>query len=107
MKNIILATISLLIISCHHSEDTTNSIKDTSELDSIISKSNETFTNVSQANEKSDSLVIGKIDNTVKKIDHLETQVKELKKENNELKAKLDDIDDAGQPYSIRSISSN
>lgn len=103
----IVALATLLFIGCGHSETIKTETNENKKLDSIIQKSSENLTIVGGANKKTDSIVTGKVEHTVKKIGHLETQVKQLKAENNELKNKLDDADDAGKPFRIRSISNN
>jgi hypothetical protein len=37
----------------------------------------------------------------------MENEIKQLKDENNELKDNLDDANDAGKPFIIRSVSDN
>jgi hypothetical protein len=106
MKYIIAMAI-LLFIGCTNSETTKIETNETTELDSIIAKSQQNLTAVSGANQKSDSLVTGKVEHTVQKISYLETQVQQLKEENNELKDKLDDATDDGKPYSGLPISGN
>jgi septal ring factor EnvC (AmiA/AmiB activator) len=102
-----LLALTFVFVSCTSTETKTSEDETNSAIDSIISKNQETITTIAGANKKSDSIVTGKVEHTVKKITNLETQVKELKQENNELKAQIDDIDDAGKPYSIKSISNN
>lgn len=107
MKRIL--ALALLLTSCANNLET-NKIETNGnpELDSILSKSQQNLTIVGGANQKSDSIVGQKVERTVQKIQHLETEVKQLKAENNELKNKLDDVDDdAGKPFSIKSISNN
>jgi chaperonin cofactor prefoldin len=69
---------------------------------------NKNFELTNQMNKQSDSVVSNKVENTVKKITNLETQVTQLKKENNELKEKLDDaINDNGKPFKLVPVSPN
>ena len=103
----IVALSMLVLLSCNNSEPVNLESNENTELDSIITKSQQNQEVVNGANQKSDSIVTGKVEHTVKKIQHLETQVEQLKAENNELKDKLDDVDDAGKPFSIKSISNN
>ena len=103
----IVALSALLFIGCNHSETIKTETNEHSKFDSILTKSKQNLTIVSGANQKSDSIVGQKVEHTVKKIQHLETEVKQLKQENAELKDKLDDVDDAGKPFNIRSISNN
>jgi hypothetical protein len=106
MKYIISIAI-LLFIGCIHSETVKIETNESTQLDSILTKSKENLTIIDGANQKSDSLVTGKVEHTVKKISNLETQVQELKEENHELKVKLDDATDDGEPYSGLPVSSN
>lgn len=103
----IVALATLLFIGCGHSETTKTETNEHTELDSILTKSQQNLTIVNGANQKSDSIVGQKVEKTVQKIQHLETEVKQLKEENNELKDKLDDADNAGKPFRIRTISDN
>lgn len=102
-----IAFAALLLASCTHPETSKTELNESSKLDSILTKSQQNLTIVGGANQKSDSLVTGKVEKTVQKIGHLETQVKELKAENNELKVKLNDATDNGKPYSGLPISNN
>jgi seryl-tRNA synthetase len=106
MRRLIIPIIALAI-GCNTPEPKKNNTDEYPEIDSILTKSQHNTELASGASQKSDSLIGKKIDNTVKKITHLETEVKQLKAENNELKEKLDDADDAGKPFRIRSISNN
>ena len=106
MKYLIIPLIALAI-GCNNPEPKKIDTNEHPEIDSILTKSQRNTNLANGANQKSDSLIGKKIDNTVKKITHLETEVKQLKAENNELKEKLDDADDAGKPFRIRSISNN
>ena len=104
----IVALATILFIGCTHSETPKIETNEHTELDSILTKNQQNLTAIGSANQKSDSIVTGKVEHTVKKIQHLETEVKQLKAENNELKDKLDNVDDdAGKPFSIKSISNN
>jgi hypothetical protein len=84
---------TIVMIACNHPGSlSTNSIKDKYEkLDSVLLKSKNNVTSVGKANQQSDSTVSTKIEKTVKNIEVLHTEVRVLKKENNELKAKLGD----------------
>ncbi len=98
--------LALFIVGCADSKIEQTNDNEYEKFDSIIAKSEQNLQIASGANKKSDSLVTGKIEKTAHKIQKLETEVKQLKKENNELKAILYDIDnDRGQPYIIRTIS--
>lgn len=104
MKYIIVLT-TLLFIGCNNSNTNKANTDEYAAIDSIIGKSQQNLADAIGANQKSDSLVTGKIDQTVKKITSLETQVKQLKAENNALKNQINSINDDGKPFIIRTIS--
>ena len=103
----IVALVTLLFIGCTHPETIKPETNESTELDSILTKSQQNLTIVGGANQKSDSIVGKKVEHTVQKIQHLETENKQLKQENAELKDKLDDATDAGRTYHIRAISND
>ena len=77
-------------------------------LDNIMLNNKDNFENTNKLSKQSDSIVSKKVDNTVQKITNLETQVKELKIQNNELKEKLlDAINDNGKPFKLEPVSPN
>jgi galactokinase/mevalonate kinase-like predicted kinase len=93
MKYVVAFT-ALLFMGCNSQTEQVNT-NDYAEFDSIIAKSEQNLTIVSGANKKSDSLVTGKVEKTVKKIKKMENEIKQLK------------ADDAGSSFSIRAISDN
>lgn len=101
----LITLLAVLLIGCGAHE--TKIENNHTELDSILTKSQQHTDIVNGANQKSDSLIGQKVEKTVQKIGQLETQVKELKAENNELKIKLNDATDNGKPYSGLPISNN
>jgi peptidoglycan hydrolase CwlO-like protein len=103
----IIALIVLLFIGCKSNTEQTLNTENYESIDSIIGKSEQNLSIVVGANKKSDSLVTGKVEKTVKKIKKMENEIKELKAENNELKEKLNDLDDDGNTYRVRAISDN
>jgi len=64
---------------------------ETPYIDTILEKSKKSVISVGEKSIKSDSMIITKVEKTAKNIEVLHTEVKVLKKENNELKAKLGD----------------
>jgi hypothetical protein len=62
--------------------------------DSILQKSKESLIEVSKISVKSDSVITVKVDKTVNKIQTLNHEVKVLKKENRELRSRLNTGDD-------------
>lgn len=103
MKYIIIS--SLLLCGCNNLNVTPEPTKDYSKTDSVIANSEKNLTIVNSTNQKSDSMVKGKINHTVNKINKLESENKLLKNENNELKNQINDNNDIGDPYIIRTIS--
>lgn len=75
--------------------------------DSILKKSQLNAVTLNETSTKSDTSISSKVDKTVKKIAKMEGEIKQLKQENNELKTKLDDANDDGEPFNIRTISNN
>ena len=111
MKKIIFSLLVISLVGCQvfsskETEDS-DSINVDTTLDSILVNNSKNFELTNQINKQSDSMVTNKVEKTAEKITNLETQVTKLKKENNELKDKLDDADDAGKPFRIRTISNN
>jgi peptidoglycan hydrolase CwlO-like protein len=105
MKNLFILVTLVSLLSC--GQENTLKSKSGVDVDSLLEKNSETFTIVNNVNRKSDSTITNKVDNTVKKIGQLENEIKELKEENNALKSKLDNSNDAGRPFNIRTISDN
>jgi len=104
---LVYASVFLLSISCNSNIETTQTDNYNANIDSILIQSQENIARASGASRKSDSTITGKVEKTVKKIQKMETEIKQLKAENNELKSQLADSDDAGKPFTIRTISDN
>lgn len=103
---ILLTLITLIFLcSCNNQKDVRTSSG--LNIDSLIEQNSKNFINANEASKKSDTAITTKVDNTVKKIEKLETEIQQLKEEKNELKDKLDNANDGGRPYRIRSISNN
>lgn len=69
--------------------DTVTIQQEKQPVDSILEKSQKSINSIGQSNMKSDSMIIVHVEKAAKKIEVLHNQVQTLKKENNELKAKL------------------
>jgi hypothetical protein len=81
MKYILLIA-TIFFIACNNLETKETLNTETyGSIDSIIGKSKQNLTIATGANQKSDSLVTGKIDKTVQKIANLENQVASLQNE--------------------------
>jgi len=94
MKYVVALT-ALLFMGCNSKTEQVN-INDYAKFDSIITKSQQNLEIANGVSKKSDSLVTGKIEKTAQKITKL-----------NELKEKLNDLDDDGSSFRIRAISDN
>lgn len=98
----------LLVIGCQPKvNEQTKTDESINEIDSIINHSEQTFAATSEASAKSDSTINEKVEKTVKQITTLKATVQQLKAENNELKIKLDSVDDPGKPFQLLPVSSN
>ena len=112
MKKIIFVLSVIFLVNCKSLTteviDSSENTKVDSVLNLILINNNKNFELTNQMNKQSDSVVSNKVEKTVKKITNLETQVTQLKKENNELKEKLDDAtNDNGKPFKLVPVSPN
>lgn len=106
-KKLIIATLlSILVIACKSNKQEIKLENNEYEsIDTILRRNQENFDSVSRASEKSDSSISKKVEKTVKQINNLQAEVKQLKEENNELKAKVDDANDVGKPFQLLPVS--
>jgi hypothetical protein len=74
-------------------------------VDTILEKSMKNIAAAGQNDMKSDSLIVVKMEKTVSKIENLNHEVKVLKKENRELRAKLNDTDNVDGHFGLLPIS--
>lgn len=95
--------ISIILISCRDNEPLRTSTN--VNVDSLLKKTQQTFESAKIANANGDSSISGKVEKTVQKIRVMEAQITELKQENNELKDKLNDVNDAGERFDILPVS--
>lgn len=102
MKNIIFI-LSIILLSCGDNEPVKTSTN--VDVDSLLEKTKQTFESAKIANQNGDSSISGKVDKTVQKIQVMENQITELKEENNELKDKLNDANDAGERFDLLPVS--
>lgn len=109
MKNIIVAFfVSTMILGCKSNKQEIKIEENGLEsIDTILRRNQENFATVSRASEKSDSSISKKVEKTVNQINSLKEEVKQLKEENNELKAKVDGANDVGIPFQLLPVSNN
>jgi hypothetical protein len=74
-------------------------------VDTILEKSMKNIVAAGQNDMKSDSLIVVKMEKTVSKIENLNHEVKVLKKENRELRAKLNDTDNIDGHFGLLPIA--
>lgn len=99
--------LSLAILGCGRNKSEIKIEDDGLEsIDTILRRNQENFTAVNRANQKSDSSISKKVEKTVNQISTLKEEVKQLKEENNELKIKVNDANDAGEPFKLLPVSS-
>jgi hypothetical protein len=107
IKMIYTTLVLSLILSCQSSKKEDGVMSGPDALDTLILNSQKNFEISGKISKATDSAVTQKVDHTVKKITQMEGEIKQLKQENHELKSKLDDANDGGKPFNIRSISDN
>ena len=74
-------------------------------IDTILEKSMKNIVAAGQNDIKSDSVIITRVEKTVSKIENLNHEVKVLKKENRELRAKLGDTDNVDGHFGLLPIA--
>jgi len=100
MKYLVL--LSILIGCVSKQESLTPETKKINEtVDSLLIKSQRNIDSASVQLTKTDSVVVKKVEQTVQKINKLETENKQLKEENNALKTELNNTKRAGKPYRL------
>lgn len=75
-------------------------------IDSIIGESQKNLVILDSTSKRTDSTITGKVEKTVKQISTLKEENTKLKKENEALKDKLDDIGNGGKPFELLPVSS-
>jgi len=96
----------LLILGCNSNNvSKIENDEKINKIDSILNQSKQNLISVDRANQKGDSSINQKVEKTVKQITTLKTEVKQLKAENNALKDKLNDANDAGKPFKLLPVS--
>jgi predicted nucleic acid-binding Zn-ribbon protein len=105
--NIILLLFALTIGCKSTNKDIKIEEDEYKNIDTILRRNQENFIAVSNASKKSDSTISKKVEKTVSQISTLKSEVKQLKEENNELKTKVNDFNDAGEPFRLLPVSSD
>ena len=94
----------IFLVGCG-SPETNIQENETQSIDSILEQSQKSFVSADSVGRKSDEFINRKVTKTVKQITTLKEEVKTLKAENNELKVKLDSVDDVGKPFQLLPVS--
>jgi len=77
----------------------------TKAIDSMIEQSRINLLVMDSTSKTTDSTITGKVEKTVKQITTLKEENTKLKKENELLKDKLDDISNNGKPFELLPVS--
>lgn len=96
----------ILLVACS-SPETNIQGNENQAIDSIIEQSQRSFITADSVGKQSDSLINQKVTVAVKQINTLKETVKTLKEENNDLKIKLDSVDDVGKPFKLLPVSAS
>lgn len=88
-----------------HKDTVIVSTVETPFIDTLLENSKKNIASIGEKNMKSDSMIVTKVDKTAKSIEVLHKEVKILKKENNELKARLNDTDGVNQHFGLLPIA--
>lgn len=75
------------------------------DVDTLLERSKNSISSVGTTTLKSDSVLVKRVEKTVTKIENLNHEVKVLKKENRELRARLNDSDNIGGHFGLLPIS--
>ena len=94
----------ILLVGCNSPETNTQNNEDQA-VDSILEQSQRSFVTADSVGRESDQFINTKVTKTVQQISTLKEEVKTLKAENNELKVKLDSVDDVGKPFQLLPVS--
>jgi len=97
----------ILLVGCDSPETNIQDNETPQAVDSILEQSQRSFVTADSVGRESDQFINTKVTKTVKQITTLKEEVKTLKAENNELKVKLDSVDDVGKPFSLLPVSND
>lgn len=98
-------SILLIFLGGCTSPETNTQNNETQSIDSILEESKRHFVSADSVGRESDQFINSKVTKTVQQITTLQKEVKTLKAENNELKVKLDSVDDVGKPFKLLPVS--
>jgi len=99
MKKTFILIFAAALTGCGSKKSEVETPTNYEKFDTIIAKSASNITTVTSVAKQSDSTITKKVDGAVHKIQKLETEVKELKEENAQLKEDLNDAKSTGKPY--------
>lgn len=99
-----LLLLLIFLVGCSSPEVKTQSNEDQA-VDSILKQSERSFVAADSIGRESDEFINSKVTKTVQQISTLKEEVKVLKSENNVLKIKVSDADDAGEPFKLLPVS--
>ena len=103
----VLFLLLILLVGCDSPETNIQDNETPQAVDSILEQSQRSFVTADSVGRESDRFINTKVTKTVKQITTLKEEVKTLKAENNELKVKLDSVDDVGKPFSLLPVSND
>ena len=101
-----LLLLLIILVGCS-SPETNIQDNETQSIDSVLEQSQKSFVTADSVGKQSDQFINTKVTKTVKQITTLKEEVKTLKQENNDLKIKLDSVDDVGKPFSLLPVSND
>lgn len=95
----------IFLVGCSSPETNVQNNETSQAVDSILEQSQRSFVTADSVGRESDQFINTKVTKTVQQISTLKEEVKTLKAENNELKVKLDSVDDVGKPFQLLPVS--
>ena len=96
----------MVVLGCSSPTETKINENETfTNIDSIIGESQKNLLILDSTSKRTDSTITGKVEKTIKQISTLKEENTKLKKENEALKDKLDDISNDGKPFELLPVS--
>ena len=86
-------------------DEAPSSAPEVTDIDTLLERSKNSISSVGSTTLKSDSILVKRVEKTVTKIENLNHEVKVLKKENRELRARLNDTDNVDGHFGLLPIS--